>query len=149
MKKDGKIISFNIPILKQYEFCRLHQAKLVIIPEGLQKGYPLHIDFSLLQERIERFKEDLFHIIYGRKRSYFRELAMNEYKRYGINKARNYTTLISRFDKILVGYYGSKGFNLITEILQDMFFIKGMENKIETNNEDSISTTTTSTTTTT
>ncbi|KAL6636152.1 RTC4-like domain-containing protein [Neocallimastix sp. 'constans'] len=130
MKKDGKIISFNIPVMKQYEYCRLHQAKLVIIPQGLKKGYPLEINFDLLQERIERFKKDLFEIVYDRKKSYFRELALNEYKRYGSNKARNFSFLIQRFDKILVGYYGSKGFNIITEILLNMFFIKRKENEL-------------------
>ncbi|ORX51396.1 hypothetical protein BCR36DRAFT_288193 [Piromyces finnis] len=132
MKKDGEIITFNIPLIKQYEFCRLHQAKLVIIPEGIKKGYPLHIRFDLLKQRIYNFKNDLFDIIYGKKKSYFRELSLNEYERLGINKARNFNSLINRFEKILVGYYGSKGFNIITKILQDMFFIVIKTEKILT-----------------
>ncbi|OUM69504.1 hypothetical protein PIROE2DRAFT_27852, partial [Piromyces sp. E2] len=99
----------------------LHQAKLVIIPEGIKKGYPIHIKFDLLKQRIDYFKNDLFDIVHGKKKSYYREFSLNEYKRLGTNKARNFNSLINRFEKILVGYYGSKGFNIMTEILQDMF----------------------------
>jgi len=93
-----------------------------------------------LKQRINCFKDDLFDIVNGKKKSYFRELSLNEYKRLGTNKARNFNSLINRFEKILVGYYGSKGFSIMTEILQDIFFVKkhsSNEENISNNSENS------------
>ncbi|KAI9494434.1 hypothetical protein BDB00DRAFT_819148 [Zychaea mexicana] len=111
--------------MEQYSFCRLHRVELVIKPDGARKEYPLDIDFDSLEGRIHEMKKELALVVNGKVESQFRELALKSYEEDGVNKARSTMAVMSRFDKTLPGYYGSKGAAIILEVLNAMFLHSG------------------------
>ena len=40
-------------------FCEIHYAETNIVPNGIQKGYPMEINFELLETRIIQMKDVL------------------------------------------------------------------------------------------
>lgn len=47
----------------EHEFCRMHIAEEMAVPKGLKLGYPLAIDFSLLEIRVQKMETTLRRII--------------------------------------------------------------------------------------
>ena len=91
-------------VVDQYEFCRLHEAELKIVPEGLKKNYPISIDFDDLPNRVEGLVPELMLIIEG-KESYFRKEALEAYELLGKARARKPTNLIGRSESFQVFNY--------------------------------------------
>ncbi|CAG8543442.1 21983_t:CDS:2 [Cetraspora pellucida] len=108
-------------IVDQFEFCRLHDAESHIVPDGLQKNYPLVIDFDTLPNRIEVLFPELLEVATGKTKSLFREIAMDAYNELGKARARKPTVVMGRFQKFLPGYYGSKGSSVIFSTLVSLF----------------------------
>ncbi|CAG8508031.1 5959_t:CDS:2 [Dentiscutata erythropus] len=108
-------------IVDQFEFCRLHDAESHIVPDGLQKNYPLVIDFNTLPNRIKVLFPELLEVATGKIKSLFRDLAMDAYNELGKARARKPTVVMGRFQKFLPGYYGSKGSSVIFSTLVSLF----------------------------
>ncbi|KAI9264073.1 hypothetical protein BDA99DRAFT_559382 [Phascolomyces articulosus] len=111
--------------MEQYSFCRLHRVEIIVKPEGIKKGYPSSIDFDKLESRIHKIKKDLQYVIDGKVESQFRNMALKSYEEDGVNKARSTMAVMSRFDKTLPGYYGSKGAATILDVLSTLFLHTG------------------------
>ncbi|CAG8736943.1 12029_t:CDS:2, partial [Rhizophagus irregularis] len=103
------------------DFCHTHFAELSIVPSGIANKYPLNINFDELPHRIHRFKDDLTEIINGNAYSYYLNLAKQVYQEVGHRKAATPMMLMSRFESLRPGYYGSKGAVLIANTLIDLF----------------------------
>ncbi|KAI8384597.1 uncharacterized protein BYT42DRAFT_492567 [Radiomyces spectabilis] len=127
-------IQYKRPVDDREEerFCRLHRIELKIKPQGRRKGYPLHIAFEDLEERIQGFRQELMDVIAGRVHSSYRETALKAYKDLGTNKARSVMGVMARFETTLPGYYGSKGAAIILDILNSMFLQTGLLGKEQT-----------------
>ncbi|CAB4405292.1 unnamed protein product [Rhizophagus irregularis] len=93
-------------IVEQYEFYLVHKGEGTIIPCGIEKGYPLYIDFAKLPNRITELKSDLLKIIKGQCYSEFRVDAVKRIQEIGKSKP---------------GYYGPKGLEVISKTLIEMF----------------------------
>ncbi|KAI8143122.1 hypothetical protein BJV82DRAFT_515296 [Fennellomyces sp. T-0311] len=111
--------------MEQYSFCRLHRVELVIKPKGKDDGYPLNIDFDKIKGRVHQLKRELRAVIDRKVESEFRDIALKSYEEDGANKARSAMAVMSRFDKTLPGYYGSKGAATILETLNVIFLHSG------------------------
>jgi hypothetical protein len=57
-------------------FCEAHYAEKTIIPDGIQKGYPMEINFELLESRIIQMKNELLNVINKKVNSYYRDLSL-------------------------------------------------------------------------
>ncbi|CAG8582836.1 10552_t:CDS:2, partial [Diversispora eburnea] len=86
-------------VVDQFEFCRIHDAESNIVPVGLQKNYPLKIDFDNLPIRVESMFTELMKVVTGERKSMFREMAMETYKELGRARARRPIALMGRFQK--------------------------------------------------
>ncbi|CAG8769035.1 10849_t:CDS:2, partial [Racocetra fulgida] len=91
-------------VIEQYEFCRVHRKEEIIISYKIEKGYPLHIDFTILPNWIKSLKDELLKIIKGQ-----------QYSEYHVDAP---------------GYYGTKGLAIILKTLTEMF----VQSKILTTN---------------
>jgi len=88
----------RLPVVDQFECCRVHIAELEIVPEGLRKGYPPNIKFDEVPERIEKFKQDLIDICRKKEKSIFRENVMRTFREIGILKANTSMGIMNRFE---------------------------------------------------
>ncbi|RIB02072.1 RTC4-like domain-containing protein [Gigaspora rosea] len=121
MPSSSLIAGHSSNIVDQFEFCRLHDAESHIVPDGLQKNYPLVIDFNILPNRIKTLFPELLEVATGKIKSLFRDLAMDAYNELGKARARKPTVVMGRFQKFLPGYYGSKGSSVIFSTLVSLF----------------------------
>ncbi|GBC05490.1 hypothetical protein RclHR1_06250012 [Rhizophagus clarus] len=112
--------------LPPIEFCYIHNAELTIIPDGLEKNYPLDINFDELPDRIRNFKDNLEEIIEGTVRSYYRNFAIRYYKKNGSRKSATSMGLYGRFKELRPGYYGTKGNLIISDVLIKLFLNTGI-----------------------
>ncbi|RHZ47323.1 hypothetical protein Glove_585g16 [Diversispora epigaea] len=115
------LLNHTTNIVDQFEFCRIHDAESNIVPVGLQKNYPLKIDFDNLPIRVESMFTELMKVVTGKRKSMFREMAMETYKELGRARARRPIALMGRFQKFQPGYYGSKGSSVIISTLMTLF----------------------------
>ncbi|CAG8855817.1 12642_t:CDS:2, partial [Gigaspora margarita] len=69
-----------------------HRGEGIIIPYRIEKGYPLHIDFTTLPDQVRR-----------------------------ASKANSSLLQINYFESFQPGYYGTKGLAVILETLTEMF----------------------------
>jgi hypothetical protein len=97
----NSIVSDNTAI-QQYEFCRIHYGEGKIIPHGIEKGYPLNVDFINLPDRILNMKPELFKIIKGLKYSEFRVNAVKRINQMGKSKANNPIMQMNYFESLQV-----------------------------------------------
>ncbi|RHZ67805.1 hypothetical protein Glove_299g91 [Diversispora epigaea] len=102
------------------EFCKLHEAELKIISQGISKGYPQTIDYDQLPARIKKLKKKLKKIILGKVSSKYRKQALETYRKIG-KRAKLPMSVMSRFEALRPGYFGPKGAEIIMETLMDMF----------------------------
>ncbi|KAL1921271.1 uncharacterized protein VTP21DRAFT_10987 [Calcarisporiella thermophila] len=103
--------------MREHAFCRLHRAFRQVVPEGVEKGYPLSIDFEALPARITRMVPNLMDIVEGKRPSFFKTLAMEAYERVGKAKARQTGELMTRFEVTQPGYYGPRGASVLLSSL--------------------------------
>ncbi|PKY29589.1 hypothetical protein RhiirB3_484004, partial [Rhizophagus irregularis] len=108
-------------IVEQYEFCLVHKGEGTIIPCGIEKGYPLYIDFAKLPNRITELKSDLLKIIKGQRYSEFRVDAVKRIQEIGKSKVDHPLYQINYFESFQPGYYGPKGLEVISKTLIEMF----------------------------
>ncbi|CAI2180756.1 4049_t:CDS:2 [Funneliformis geosporum] len=111
----------SLNVIDQFEFCRLHNAESHIVPEGLEKNYPIKIDFERLPKRVKNLVPELMLIIKGKRKSLYRDVALSAYQEFGRARARKPTILMGRFQKFQPGYYGSKGASIIFSSLVSLF----------------------------
>lgn len=114
-----------IPPEEKEAFCKLHHTELVIKPDGLKKGYPTQIDFKSIPDRMKNFDKELKDIICNKLKSDYRQIAEEAYRKEGVTKARSTLSIFSRFHWSLPGYYGPKGFAVMTNALSDMYLKNG------------------------
>lgn len=110
-------------------FCRVHHIELVIKPDGENEGYPTHIDFDEIEQRMQKFDEELKLVIRKQLLSDYRDIAEQAYKEEGVTKARSTLSVMSRFQKSLPGYYGPKGAAVILGVLTKMYLTTGYLDK--------------------
>ena len=89
----------------RYSFCEIHYAEATIVPDGIQKGYPLEINFELLETRIIQMKDELINIIHKRVKSYYWDLSLEICKEIGSKKARTPMAIMNRFEVLRVSNY--------------------------------------------
>jgi hypothetical protein len=87
---------------ERYLFCRMHKKEQIMIPQGLQKGYYININFDELEDRILSFIDEIEDIINGKKTSVFHRNVMAAYEEFGKNKARSTLKVLERFESTLV-----------------------------------------------
>ncbi|KAI7866861.1 hypothetical protein BDF14DRAFT_1808585 [Spinellus fusiger] len=115
----------DVPSIEQFSFCRLHSLELKVKPQGIQKGYPVDINFEELPVRIQALREELVGVVDGQTHSIYRDHALKAYEHLGTRKARSTMAVMNRFEKTLPGYYGSKGAVLLQNTLNTMFIDSG------------------------
>ncbi|GES88090.1 hypothetical protein GLOIN_2v1584672 [Rhizophagus clarus] len=103
------------------DFCNTHFAELLIVPSSIANKYFLNINFDELLHHIYRFKDDLAEIINSNAYSYYLNLTKQVYQEVRHRKAAIPMMLMSRFESLRLGYYGSKGVVLIASTLIDLF----------------------------
>jgi hypothetical protein len=86
----------------QAVICRVHKVELIYKPLAKEKGYPQHIEFEKIDDRIKLFKQELIDIIEGKIASSFLEKELKIHQKLGSVKARQAKELINRFDDSLV-----------------------------------------------
>ncbi|KAF9575499.1 hypothetical protein EC968_002760 [Mortierella alpina] len=111
----------KVSLMEKFEFCRIHDAEALVVPMGLREEYPMHIDFSKLDERVAKIEADLRGIIERSVRSPYLEKALQNYERMGTLGARRPHVVLANVDQTLPGYYGSKGSAEMFRILAAMF----------------------------
>ncbi|CAG8679532.1 30193_t:CDS:2, partial [Gigaspora margarita] len=114
--------------VKQYKFCQVYRGEGIIIPYGIEKGYLLHIDFTILPDRVRSLKYKLLKIIKGQQFSEYRVDAVKRIQEIGASKANSSLLQINYFE--LFQYYGTKGLAVILETLTEIF----VQTKILTTN---------------
>ncbi|KAI7824705.1 hypothetical protein BC939DRAFT_476672 [Gamsiella multidivaricata] len=108
-------------LMDKFEFCRVHISEENIVPMGIERLYPIHIDFTLLPERVRRMKDELRGVIEGTVPSVYLAKALENYKRMGALGARNPHVILANVAQTMPGYYGSKGSAELCKILTSMF----------------------------
>ena len=89
-------------MIEQQEFCRVHIGEGRIIPYGVAKGYPLHIDFTNLPCRITNMKVELLKIIKGQRYSEYRVNAIKRIQEVGKSKVNMPLMQINYFETFQV-----------------------------------------------
>ncbi|RIA88663.1 RTC4-like domain-containing protein, partial [Glomus cerebriforme] len=107
-------------------FCKIHHAETTIVPDGIRKGYPTEINFELLEGRIIQMKDELLNIINKKIGSYYWNFSLEICAEVGSRKAGTPMILMNRFEKLRPGYYGSKGLNIIVDVLSELFLFKNI-----------------------
>ena len=83
-------------------FCKIHYAEATIVPEGIRKGYPMEINFELLETRVTQMKDELLNIINKKINSYYWDFSMEVCKEIGSRKARTPMGIMGRFEILRV-----------------------------------------------
>ncbi|CAG8752085.1 protein FAR1-RELATED SEQUENCE 5 [Rhizophagus irregularis DAOM 181602=DAOM 197198] len=117
VKYQGK----KLNVVEQFKFCRIHIAETKIIPDGVEKGYLMEIDFSAIPKRVEIFRSDLLDICKKKVKSVYRENVMRAYREIGKNKANTPMGIMNRIENFQPGYYGLRGAVIIAETLRTLF----------------------------
>ncbi|KAF9432669.1 hypothetical protein BGZ76_010492 [Entomortierella beljakovae] len=113
--------SSRVPLLERFEFCRIHVAEERIVPMGIKRGYPTVIDFSKLEDRVNKFVTELIRVISKKTPSVFLDSALERYRSMGTLGARRAHVVLANVEKTIPGYYGSKGSAELSRILAKIF----------------------------
>jgi hypothetical protein len=89
-------------LMDKFEFCRVHVSEEKIVPLGIERDYPLHIDFTRLPERVKRMEAQLRGIIEKTVPSVYLDLALDNYQRMGTLGARNPHVILANVATTLV-----------------------------------------------
>ena len=103
-------------------FCRMHEAELRIIPEGIDKGYRNNIDFQVeVPEKIKNMQQDFVDVLLNRRHSVFREAILESFRQLGRFKARSGENTFAQLKRVQCGYYGWRGNNVAFKTIQSLF----------------------------
>ncbi|KAF9403188.1 hypothetical protein BGX21_006371 [Mortierella sp. AD011] len=119
--EESTLSSKGVSLMEKFEFCRVHFAEERIVPLGMEKNYPLHIDFSQLPGRVRKMEAELRKIIDKTEPSIFLEQALSRYKSMGTLGARHPHVVLANVEQTMPGYYGSKGSAELSKILAKLF----------------------------
>ncbi|EPB92162.1 hypothetical protein HMPREF1544_00987 [Mucor circinelloides 1006PhL] len=100
--------------------CRTHQIELKFKPMAKEKGYPEHIDFDAIADRIDLFQDELLGIIERKVSSTYLDAAYCRFEKMGV-KARSAKEMLAVFEDFKPGYYGVKGTDAIMQALFSLF----------------------------
>jgi len=92
-------------VVNQHEFCRIHYNELNIVPHGIQRGYPLQIDFENLPQRIMNLRSHLIQIINNKCNSRYLKMAVDRAKEIGRVKASTTLIQMNYFELIQVSKF--------------------------------------------
>ncbi|KAI8578861.1 hypothetical protein K450DRAFT_272512 [Umbelopsis ramanniana AG] len=123
---------------ERYLFCRMHKKEQIMIPQGIQKGYYMNINFDELEERIFLFMDEMEDIINGKISSVFHQNVMAAYEEFGKNKARSTLKVLERFESTLPGYYGAEGSHRIMKVLSTLLIESGKLTPAKSSPQDPI-----------
>ncbi|CAG8830229.1 12476_t:CDS:2, partial [Cetraspora pellucida] len=84
-------------------FCEIHYMETSIVSDGIQKGYPMEINFALLNSCIVQMKDELLNIINRKTKSYYHDFTFRVCNEIGQRKANNSITIIA-YPKSQVDY---------------------------------------------
>jgi hypothetical protein len=84
----------------RYLFCEIHYAETTIVPDGIDKGYPMEINFELLETRIVQMKDELLDIINKKVNSYYRDFSIEICQKVGARKAETPMSIMGRFEAL-------------------------------------------------
>ncbi|KAH9810602.1 hypothetical protein DFH28DRAFT_1132002 [Melampsora americana] len=104
-KRIGHPNAMSLPFPQTASFCELHHAEKNVIPFGIRKGWPISIDFGLLEQNTS---------------SFFLDKAQETWAK----KGRWIYSLAGSFESFQVeqpGYYGQIGHQVIINTLTAMF----------------------------
>ncbi|KAJ3032878.1 hypothetical protein HDV00_007012 [Rhizophlyctis rosea] len=89
-----------------FEFCKLHNLVLNVIPEGVRRGWPLAVDFRDVERRCRGMVGVLRGLVEGRVGSEWRERCVEEYRRFGVRRAQGVekgaTTLLRTLSRLFL-----------------------------------------------
>ncbi|KAI9476181.1 MAG: RTC4-like domain-containing protein [Benjaminiella poitrasii] len=102
------------------DVCRVHKIELLYKPIAIAKGYPEHIDFDSINDRIMSFQDELKSILDKNLSSSFFDAALQRFEQLG-TKARNASETLKTFEEYLPGYYGNEGSDRIMDTLNRLF----------------------------
>ncbi|KAG8888127.1 hypothetical protein FRB98_008319 [Tulasnella sp. 332] len=120
----------DAPLAVSINLCTTHRAESAIIPEGLKRGWPLRINFTEVKRRIEgdKIKRRLKAILadnvksaHGGERGMFWDVAKKDLEVRGARAANSVQGQMGTFEMTQPGYYGEKGFFVISSTLQEIF----------------------------
>ncbi|KAF8955078.1 hypothetical protein BGZ46_002738 [Entomortierella lignicola] len=102
---------------REYNFCRLHIAESKAIPDGLKRDYPSVIDFSLLEHRTQKFRDQMMDIITRKKSSTYLKAAIERYESSPF-RSRGAHVGVAIIDKTMEVLVPESGLLLIAEDLR-------------------------------
>ncbi|CAG8690393.1 22093_t:CDS:2 [Cetraspora pellucida] len=114
--------------VKQYEFCQVHRREEIIISYGIEKEYPLHLDFTILPNRVRSLKDELLKIIKEQQYSEYHVNAVKKIQEMGVSKANSSLLQINYFELSQLRYYGTKGLAIILETLTEILIVENFNN---------------------
>ena len=82
----------------RYLFCEIYYAETTIVPDGINKGYPMKIDFESLETRIVQMKGELLDIINKKINSYYRDFSIEICQKVGARKAETPMLIMGSFE---------------------------------------------------
>jgi hypothetical protein len=84
--------------------CRTHKIELVFKPIAIEKGYPQHIDFDAIPDRISVFRDEILGIIERKVPSTYLDAAYGRMEKLGM-KARSAKQLLAIFEEFKVNTF--------------------------------------------
>ncbi|RIA96366.1 hypothetical protein C1645_733363 [Glomus cerebriforme] len=87
----------------------VHFAETTIVPDGIQKDYPMEINFELLESQIVQMKDELLDIVNKKVNSYYQNFSIEICQQVGIRKAGThlgiFTILHMRILMLIMSYF--------------------------------------------
>ncbi|KAG9037461.1 hypothetical protein FRB95_005400 [Tulasnella sp. JGI-2019a] len=120
----------DAPLAVSINLCTAHRAESATIPAGVEQGWPLKIDFDDVKRRVQsdRIRKKLNAILmdkvkgaHGGQRGIFWDAARRDVEVRGARVANSVQGQMQTFEETQPGYYGEKGFLVISSTLQAMF----------------------------
>ncbi|OAV88934.1 hypothetical protein PTTG_28864 [Puccinia triticina 1-1 BBBD Race 1] len=103
------------------EHCQLHRAETTLIPMGISRGWPIHIDFEILPTCVQNFKLHLEKVYKRKVPSDFMNSAVELWQSCGRQRVQSVVHDFSNFHMEQPGYYGVRGYQIILGRLKVMF----------------------------
>ncbi|KAA1106226.1 hypothetical protein PGT21_031296 [Puccinia graminis f. sp. tritici] len=118
--------ALHLPFPRVADHCRLHRAEQDLIPIGLQRGWPMTIDFAGLASRVASHQSYLRQIVLQEIPSVHFDLALENWNSLGPRKVQSMAHEMSTFHVEQPGYYGVQGFRVIMQTLHWIFKSPGI-----------------------
>lgn len=114
-------LALHLPFSETGTCCQLHRAEKMLIPKGIQNGWPSTISFARLPSRIHHHRRHLHRVCTREIASDFMEMALKDWATQGPTKAQSLLNELATFEVEQPGYYGIRGYEVIYRTLQAMF----------------------------